>query len=409
MSAGRRVFAASPTGGAIAREERFESGAYARRGIALIRGAGARVWDDVGREYIDCVAGHGAAILGHGHPRLRAALAEQAARLISVPGAFASTVRAELLERLSEVSGFPRFFLCNSGTEAVEGALKIACRATGRPKIVAVRRGFHGRTCGALGATWKPSLREPFLPLLPEARWIPLDDIAAAEEEIAEDTAAVVVEPIQGEGGVHPAPAGFLAEVRRLCDERGALLIFDEVLSGFGRTGTWFAFQQEGVAPDLLALAKGIAGGVPMGAVAMGPRLEPLPPGVHGSTFGGNLLACAAALAVLGELEEQDLPRRAAELGEEGVATLREGLAGCRTVREIRGRGLLLGIDLRLRVAPLLRRLAIDHGVLALPAGPTVLRLMPPLNIPAEDWSRVLGAVAEVVLDTRREAGRGRR
>lgn len=408
MSAGRRVAAELPVT-AAAREERFESGAYARRGIALVRGSGSRVWDDVGRQYIDCVTGHGAAILGHGHPRLTAALAEQAGRLISVPGAFASEVRAELLERLSEVSGFPRFFLCNSGAEAVEGALKIACRATGRPKVVAIQRGFHGRTCGALGATWKPSLREPFQPLLPDVRWIPPGDVTAAREAIAEDTAAVVAEPIQGEGGVHPAPAGFLGELRRICDQRGALLVFDEVLTGFGRTGDWFAYRHQGVVPDLLALAKGIAGGVPMGAVAMGPRLEPLSPGAHGSTFGGNLLACAAALAVLREVEEQDLPRRAAELGDEALATLGDRLAGCPTVREIRGRGLLLGVDLRLRVAPLLRRLAADHGVLALPAGPTVLRLMPPLNIPVDDWRTVLDAVAEVILDSRREADRGRR
>jgi acetylornithine/LysW-gamma-L-lysine aminotransferase len=395
--------------GAAAREERFESGAYARRGITLTRGEGARVWDDAGREYIDCVAGHGAAILGHGHPRLRAAIAEQAGRLISVPGAFASEVRAELLERLAAVTGLPRFFLCNSGTEAVEAALKIACRATGRAGVVAVRRGFHGRTCGALGATWQPSYRNDFLPLLPSAHWVPLGDVGAAREAIGRDTAVVVVEPIQGEGGVHPAPDGYLGELRRICDRAGALLVFDEVLTGFGRTGDWFAFQREAVTPDLLALAKGIAGGVPMGAVALGPALEPLPAGAHGSTFGGNLIACAAALAVLRELEERDLPRRAAELGEGALDTLRRRLAGCRSVREIRGRGLLLGVDLRFRVAPLLRRLAAEHGVLALPAGPTVLRLMPPLNIPEDDWRRVLDAVADVVLDTGKETGHGRR
>jgi acetylornithine/LysW-gamma-L-lysine aminotransferase len=397
------------TSGAAAREERFESGAYARRGIALTRGEGARVWDDTGREYIDCVAGHGAAILGHGHPGLTAAVAEQAGRLISVPGAFASEVRAELLERLATVTGLPRFFLCNSGAEAVEAALKIACRATGRPGVVAVRRGFHGRTCAALGATWQPRYRKDFLPLLPSARWIPLGDVGAARETVSDDTAAVVIEPIQGEGGVHPAPDGYLGELRRICDRNGALLVFDEVLTGFGRTGDWFAFQREAVTPDLLALAKGIAGGVPMGAVALGSALEPLPAGAHGSTFGGNLIACAAALAVLRELEDRNLPRRAAELGEGALDTLRRRLAGCPTVREIRGRGLLLGVDLRRRVAPLLRRLAADHGVLALPAGPTVLRLMPPLNIPEEDWRRVLAAVVDVVLDSGREAGHGRR
>lgn len=385
-------------GSTVERERAWESGTYLQRGIALTHGSGARVWDEEGREHIDCIAGHGAAILGHAHPRLTAALSAQAARLIACPGTLSHALRADLFERLAGVTGLRRFFLCNSGAEAVEGALKIACLATERPAVVAVRRGFHGRTCGALGATWERRYRDPFLPLIPSAvQWIPMGDELAARAAIGEDTAAVLVEPVQGEGGVHLPPEGFLAELRSLCDERGALLVFDEVLTGFGRTGDWFAFQRDGVVPDLLALAKGIAGGVPMGAVAMGSRLEPLPTGAHGSTFGGNLLACAASLAVLRELEEEDLPARAAELGELALSTLRRELADCREVREVRGRGLLLGIDLRLRVAPLLQRLASEHGVLALPAGPTVLRLMPPLNIPEDDWRRVLAAVVEVI------------
>nr|WP_290668176.1 aspartate aminotransferase family protein [Ardenticatena sp.] len=377
-------------------EERFGSGAYALRGLTLVRGEGARVWDTEGREYIDCIAGHGAAILGHAHPAVRTALSEQAARLIACPGTFANDVRASLLERLHRISGFARFFLCNSGAEAVEGALKAARLLTGRRGIVAMHRAFHGRTMGALSATASPKYRTPFEPLVPNVRHIPFGDSAAAEATITEETAAVILEPIQGEGGIHPADHDYLHTLRQLCDARGALLIFDEVQTGFGRTGTWFAFQHVGVRPDIIALAKGIANGVPLGAVGFAAHLPPLPAGSHGSTFGGNPLSAAAALATLDTLEREQLPERAARLGAWALDEWRRCLSGHRLVRDVRGMGLMLGIDLRTRVTPLLKRLQ-ARGILALPAGPTVLRLLPPLIIGEGAWATVIETVLDEV------------
>lgn len=375
------------------REAELGSGAYSQRGVALVRGEGARLWDDAGRLYLDCAAGHGVASLGHAHPRLVGALTEQASRLAVCPGAFASDVRVRFLERLAELTGMPRCFLANSGAEAVEGAVKLACHATGRTGLVATLRGFHGRTLGALGLTWERKYRAPFAPLLASGvRHVPFNDLEAMDGAIRADTAAVVVEPVQGEGGVHPAAPGYLAGLRRLCDERGALLVLDEIQTGFGRTGRWFAHQHDGVVPDLMALAKGIAGGFPMGAVAIGPRAGVFPAGLHGSTFGGNPLACAAGLATLETMAEEALPERAARLGSWALDTLRRRLASSPRVRDVRGVGLLVGIELRERVTPVLARLA-DDGLLALPAGATVLRLLPPLTIPEDDWRRAVDLV----------------
>lgn len=391
----------------LAVEANLGAGVYALRGLTLVRGEGARVWDAEGRTYIDCIGGHGAAILGHAHPAIARALSEQAARLIACPGTFGNDVRAELLEALARVTGFPRFFLCNSGAEAVEAALKFARLATGRPGFVAAMRGFHGRTLGALSVTWEPKYRRPFEPLLPEVTHVPFNDLAAAEQAISDRTAAVIVEPVQGEGGVRPATPDYLAGLRALCDERGALLIFDEVQTGFGRTGHWFAFHHYGVVPDLLALAKGIAAGVPMGAVAVGPRVGALPAGAHGSTFGGNPLACAASLATLDVLEQAQLPARAARLGAWALETLRKELADAPLVREVRGLGLMIGVELRRRVTPLLRALQ-EAGVLALPAGPTVLRLLPPLVIEEADWQRAVETVIGQIRQLEGEGGNGR-
>lgn len=384
------------TNTALETEERLGSGAYALRGLTLVRGEGARVWDAAGNEYIDCIAGHGAAVLGHAHPAVTDALTRQAAQLIACPGTFANETRARLLERLHTVSGFARFFLCNSGAEAVEGALKAARLFTGRAGIVAMHRAFHGRTMGALSATAAPKYREPFEPLVPHVAHIPFGDVAAADAAITDETAAVILEPVQGEGGVHPATAEYLHAVRQLCDERGALLIFDEVQTGFGRTGAWFAFEHFGVRPDIIALAKGIANGVPLGAVGFAAHLPPLPTGNHGSTFGGNPLSAAAALATLETLERERLPERAARLGAWALDEWRRCLNGHRQVREVRGLGLMLGIELRSRVTPLLKRLQ-ARGILALPAGPTVLRLLPPLTISEGEWATVIETVLDEV------------
>lgn len=381
----------------IAIESRYTSGVYPKREVAIVRGEGARLWDADGREYIDCASGQGVALLGHGRPEIAAALVEQARRLITCPEIFYNDQRAQLLERLIGLApaGLTRAFLCNSGTEAVEGAIKFARLATGRPGIVAAMRGFHGRTMGALSATWEEKYRQPFEPLVPGFTHIPYNNLGRLAEAVTKQTAAVLLEVIQGEGGVRPGSREFLQGARELCDRAGALLIVDEVQTGFGRTGRWFAVQHHDLRPDLMALAKGIAGGVPMGAVLMTEAVaSKIMPGVHGSTFGGNPLACAAALAALDVIEKEDLPRQAAEKGEYFIGRLRR--IESPKIREVRGLGLLVGVELRERSTPYLQAL-MRHGVLALPAGPTVVRFLPPLVISRSELDQVADVFAAVL------------
>jgi acetylornithine/LysW-gamma-L-lysine aminotransferase len=375
-------------------EQRHSAGTYPKRDLVLVRGKGAYVWDENGKQYIDCAGGHGVLLLGHCHPAVTSAICDQAGRIVTCPGIFYNDRRAELLALLAEITGMERAFLCNSGTEAVEGAFKFARLSAGRPGIVATMRGFHGRTMGALSATWEKKYRQPFAPLVPGIAHVPYGKIERMDAAIAEDTAAVIVEIVQGEGGVRPGSTEYLQGLRKLCDERGALLIVDEVQTGFGRTGEMFAFQHHGIQPDILCLAKGIAGGVPMGAVALGDRVTGIHPGVHGSTFGGNPLACAAALATIRVLQAEDLPAQAADKGTYLVNKLRD--IGAPQIREIRGMGLMVGIELRTRVRPYLEAL-IQEGILALPAGPTVIRLLPPLVIELAALDQVAAAVAKVL------------
>ena len=384
-------------------ENTYTTGVYSKRPIAIVRGSGALVWDEEGREYIDCAAGHGVANIGHGRPEIAAALAAQAQRLITCPEIVYNDVRARLLERLASITpqGLNHIFLCNSGTEAVEGALKFARLATGRTGIVATFRGFHGRTMGSLSTTWEPHYREPFAPLVPGVSHIRYNDLAAAEAAINEQTAAVIIELVQGEGGVHVASDEYVQGLASLCRERGALLIVDEVQTGFGRTGRLFACNHYDLQPDILCLAKSLAGGVPMGAICFGPRVMEsgrITKGVHGSTFGGNPLACAAALATLDILEQESLPERAAALGAWAIERLR----ALRTplIREVRGRGLLAGIELTRRAQPYLEKLT-ERGILALLAGPNVIRLLPPLVITERQLGRVLDVVEEVLTEHR--------
>lgn len=382
---------------AMSLEDAHTSGVYPKRALTIVRGQGAYLWDSEGRRYIDCVGGQGAANLGHAHPAVVAAIQNQAATLISCPEIFYNDTRAALLEKLTTAAGMPRAFLCNSGTEAVEAALKFAKLATGRKHIVAAKRGFHGRTMGALAATWEPKYREPFEPGVPNYTHVAYNDLGALEAEISDQTAAVILEVVQGEGGVRPGDAEYLRAAQSLCRERGAMFITDEVQTGFGRTGKLFAHQHYGLEPDLMPVAKSMAGGLPMGACLIGSRVGTLEPMTHGSTFGGNPLACAAALAALEVMDTEDLPGRAAALG----GWMLERLADLpmrfpEKVREVRGLGLLLGIELRNKVAPILRGLQ-ERGVLALPAGVTVLRLLPPLVISKDDLALVAQAVEDVL------------
>lgn len=375
-------------------EDQYTSGLYTKRPLVIVRGEGARLWDADHNEYIDCAGGQGAANVGHANPQVAHAVAEQAATLISCPEMFYNDKRALLEERLCRLAGFPRVFLCNSGTEAVEAALKFARLVTGRTGFVATMRGFHGRTMGALSATWEKKYREPFEPLVPGFTHVAYNNLTALENAVDESTAALIVEVVQGEGGVTPGRADYLLGAQAICRERGALLIVDEVQTGFGRTGRMFAFQHHGLQPDLLCLAKSISGGVPMGATLVGESIGKLPPSAHGSTFGGNPLSCAAALAAIDFIESNHLPERAAELGAWFIEALREIQSPL--IREVRGLGLMAGIELRQKVTPYLQAL-MRRGVLALPAGLTVMRFLPPLVIQKTDLEKVVAEVTEVL------------
>jgi len=378
----------------IAAEDAHTSGAYPKREIALVRGEGARVWDADGREYIDCNAGHGVANVGHCHPAVTEAIRSQAGTLVTCSETFYNDQRAALINELTARTpgNLDRVFLCNSGAEAVEGALKVARYFTGRTGIVAAMRGFHGRTLGALSLTWDKKYREPFMPLLPDTTHVPYDKLEAMDEAIGENTAAVLVEVVQGEGGVRPGSAEYFAGLRRLCDERGALLIVDEVQTGLGRTGRWFACEHFGLVPDVLCLGKAIGGGIPMGAVVWEESLGQLKPGVHGSTFGGNALACAASRAMLNVMDKESLPERAARVGKTLLDNLQE--IDSPLIREVRGLGLMIGIELKQKSTPVLKEM-MDRGVLALPAGPNVVRLLPPLVIGEADLETVIQVIRE--------------
>jgi acetylornithine/LysW-gamma-L-lysine aminotransferase len=341
------------------------------------------------------MAGHGVANLGHAHPAVARAVAEQAERLITCHEAFFNDKRAEAMARLARLCpGLDRVFLCNSGTEAVEAALKFARLSTGRPGIVAAMRGFHGRTLGALSATWNRHYREAFEPLVPAFRHVPFNNIGSLEEAIGPEVAAVVLEVVQGEGGVHVADPGYLEAAQSICRASGALLIIDEVQTGLGRTGRMLAVEHFGLTPDLLCLAKSVAGGLPMGAVLIGEAVQGFSPGLHGSTFGGNPLACAAAVAALDAIRDERLPDQAAEKGAYLQAKLR--LIESPLVREVRGLGLMVGLEIKHKVAPYLEAL-LERGVIAMPAGLTVIRLLPPLVITQPQLDRVVEALASVI------------
>jgi acetylornithine/LysW-gamma-L-lysine aminotransferase len=380
----------------IALEDRVGSGLYPKQPLVLVRGEGARVWDGGGREYIDCIGGHGVMNVGHANPAVIQAVTDQVRRLVSCPNGFYNDRRAALLGELIRIAprGLERAFLCNSGAEAVEAALKFARLSTGRAKVVAAMRGFHGRTFGALSATWRKEYRQPFEPLVPGFEFVPYNRLERMEQAVDGNTAAVILEVVQGEGGVIPGDGHYLRGVQALCQEQGVLFVVDEVQTGFGRTGRMFATEHHDLQPDLMCLAKAMAGGLPMGAVLLGPRVGDLPKKAHGSTFGGNPLACAAALAALHYIEAAGLPERAAELGARLLAGLRAIPAP--QVRQVRGLGLMVAIELKDKSAPYLAALA-ERGVLALSAGANVIRFLPPLVITAQEVDTVVEQVAAVL------------
>ncbi len=375
-------------------EDRYELPVYPRRDVVLVRGKGARLCDDRGREYIDCASNVGVSNIGHGHEEVAKAIYEQYLTLGNCYGMFYNPVRARLAEKLISLSPsrLKRVFFCNSGAEAVEGALKFARASTGKGEIIAAMRGFHGKTFGALAATWGEEYQKPFIPMMPGMKHVAFNNFQKLSEAISEETAAVILELIQGEGGVRVGDKVYFRQVRELCDQKGILLILDEVQTGFGRTGTLFACEQF-VEPDILCVAKSLAGGIPMGAVLCSDAVH-VPMKSHTSTFGGNPLACAAALASLEVIESEGLPERARTLGEYFLKELRA--IKSERIREVRGLGLMVGIELKEKAGPYVQSL-MDRGVIVLLAGATVIRLLPPLVITREEIDGVLSALKEVL------------
>jgi len=354
--------------------------------LVLDHGEGPWVWDVDGNRYLDLVGGIAVNALGHAHPVLVSAVAEQAAAMVHISNFYTSAAQVGLAERILAAAGAPEgsaVFFANSGTEAVEAAVKLA-RRTGRTDIVAAEGGFHGRSTGALALTHKPAYRDPFAPLLPGVRHVPYDDVDALAAAVTQATSAVVLEPIQGEAGVIVPDPAYLTAAREITARAGALLILDEVQTGVGRTGTWFAFQQAGILPDAVTLAKGLGGGVPVGAlVTMGPRVSHLlAPGQHGSTFGGNPLAAAAGIAVLDTIERDGLLAHATAMGEHLVARI--DALGHPVVAGVRGAGLLRAIVLTADVAPAVAVAARSAGFLVNAVTPSALRLAPPLVVTAD-------------------------
>ena len=377
-------------------EQTYELPVYPRRDIVLVRGNGARLFDENGREYIDCASNVGVSNIGHGNEVVARAVHDQYLSLGNCYSMFYSPVRAQLAETLASLApgNLNRAFFCNSGAEANEAAIKFARTSTGRPEIIAAMRGFHGKTMGALAATWGPEYQKPFAPMMPGLKHVPYNNPAKLEVAAGDNTAAVLLEVVQGEGGVRIGDRAYFQKVREICDARGILLIIDEVQTGFGRTGTLFACEQF-VEPDMLCLAKSLAGGIPMGAVLCNDRIN-VPVKSHTSTFGGNPMACAAALASLDVIQAEGLVEKSRTLGGYFLTKLHE--LDSSKIREVRGLGLMLGIELKEKAGPYVQKL-MEKGVIVLMAGATVIRLLPPLVISKEEIDTVVAALKDTLGD----------
>jgi acetylornithine/N-succinyldiaminopimelate aminotransferase len=375
----------------IKRESQAIIQTYTRQNVALAKGSGARVWDMEGKEYLDFVAGIAVNNVGHCHPQVVQAIQKQAEKLIHTSNLYYTENQVLLAEELKGLTGMKRAFFCNSGAESVEAALKLTRRATGKSKIVAATGCFHGRTLGALGATYKALYREPFRPLN-EAEFIPYNDTEALKSVVTKETGAVILEPVQGEAGVYMPSPDYLRAARQICDDAGALLIFDEVQTGFGRTGRWFGKEHSGVQPDIMTLAKAIAGGLPMGAMlAVESVSEAFQRGDHASTFGGGALVSAAALASIDVIRKDNLVKRSEELGAYMRSELRK-----LGPREVRGLGLMIGLDLDADCKQVVQ-MAAEKGVLLNNTGDHTIRLVPPLVVTKEQIDRVVSVIGESI------------
>ena len=373
-------------------EDQHMGNLYQRFPVTIEKGIKAHVWDTDGKEYIDCMGGYGVALVGHQNQRVNNAIKEQVDKIITVHSSLYNKTREGFLKKLIEIApeGLTQVHLNNSGAEAVEAAMKFARKFTGKKGMVAMKGSYHGKSFGALSLTFNPKYRKSFSPLVEKVSFSSFGDMESLRSVVDEDTAFIILEPIQGESGIVVAPDGFLQEVRKLCDEKGILLIFDEIQAGLGRTGRLWAGEHWNTIPDILCLAKGIAGGVPMGATLVRPDiLACISKGEHSSTFGGNPLSCAAGTATMQALTQDKLVENSANMGKlfrEGLEQLKEKHS---VIREVRGKGLMIGVELKFEVRDILME-GIEKGLLLLYSGRNILRLLPPLVITQEDVTKSL-------------------
>ena len=375
--------------------DQYEVDVYPKRDVVIVKGKDAKVWDDNGNEYIDCAAGIGVATIGHCNPKVVDAIKTQAETLITNPNIFYNDKRAKFLEKLIDISPkrLTKAFLTNSGTEAMEAALKFSRVSTGKTDFITAMRGFHGRTMGALSGTHKAEYREPFAPLIPGFSFVPFNKIEKLKEAITEKTAGIILEVVQGEGGINIGSKEYFDGVRKLCDENGIMMIIDEIQTGFCRTGKMFACDHFDIQPDIMTVAKGIAGGMPVGAALCSDKVT-ISKGQHGTTFGGNPLGAAAGIAAIEFMQESELAKQAEEKGNYFVSKI--DVDNLSKVRGVRNLGLMIGIELKEKVQPYLQQL-LEKNILAMPAGKTILRLLPPAVITNEELDKVAEVLNEML------------
>jgi len=380
-------------------EDQYLGNLYQRFPVTIEKALGSHVWDTDNNEYIDCMGGYGVALVGHRNERVVNAIKSQIEKVITVHSSFYNKTREEFLQTLIGIApaGLSQVHLNNSGAESVEAGIKFARKFTGRKGMVAMKGSYHGKSMGALSLTFSPKYRESFQPLVEKVTFSPYGDIDALQTTVDKDTAFVILEPIQGESGIHVPPDGFLQDVRKVCDENGSLLVFDEIQSGLGRTGRMWASEHWETTPDIMCLAKGIAGGVPMGATLVRPDiLSVIKKGEHSSTFGGNPLACAAGTATLQALTQDGLVENAENMGEKFLRGLNDLKSKHKIIREVRGKGLMIGVELKFEVKDILME-GIKKGLLLLYSGRNILRLLPPLVISDEDVTKSLQILDELL------------
>ena len=383
-------------------EDNLLAGVYQKFPVIISKGKGAKLWDNKGKEYIDCMGGYGVSIIGHCNLKIQEAIQKQAQDLITCHGSLYNEVRAEFAEKLISVcpDNLEKVYLGNSGAETVECALKIARKFTKKKKIIAMKGSYHGKTMGALSTTWSQKYREPFQPLIPEVQFTSYGDIEKISEIIDDDTAAIIIEPIQGESGIHLPSKEFLPALREKCDSKGTLLICDEIQSGLGWTGKMWASEHWYVKPDIMCISKGIGGGIPLGAtIARGDIMDSLKVGDHTSTFGGNPLAAKCGTATIDYIINEKLVDKSYELGKKFLAGLKELEEKYKSVREARGLGLMLGLEMRFEVKEIILE-SIKQGVIILYSGRNIVRLLPPLVISEEQINTTLEVLDQLILKT---------